>query len=322
MPSITSPPQRFEGPWVLIAALAITCAFASYGVGFHFEGLALPGLSLLLLTGAMIIGRVTDRPRLYAGASAFLLMSLFTILGVILSYALAARAGALWDGDFARADRYLGFDWPAVLTAADDAPVMLWIGGVAYHSLPLQMVVCIVALSGTGKVATLTTAVTAAIISGFVTILVSGLMPGTGYIFDPTQYTNLWPSVAWIEREMIAGLRDGSWRTVDLTQLWGIVTFPSYHATLPIILAWGLRELPWLRIIAPIWAGVTIIATPLFGGHHGVDVIAGIAIAPIALFTASSNAWRNLHLIRKWPDAGNPYDTVRTVTSRPANVLD
>jgi len=59
----------------------------------------------------------------------------------------------------------------------------------------------------------------------------------------------------------------------------GIVTFPSYHATLPIILAWAQRDVARLRIIAPVWAVVTILATPVFGGHYGVDVLAGIGLA-------------------------------------------
>ncbi|WP_294393852.1 phosphatase PAP2 family protein [uncultured Sphingomonas sp.] len=289
-----TPTGSYAGSWALIVAVATACLLACYGLGFRFGGLAVPGVAVLLLAAGSIVGRSTGRPRLYAGASAFLLMTLFTILGVVLSYALAARGGMVWDGALARIDRQLGFDWPAVFDAADNAPASVWIGGVAYHSLPLQMIVCIVALSGTGRVKPLETAVAAAIMSGFATILISGLTPAMGNVFDPAGYRLLWPSVAWMERDMIAGLRDGSLRTLDLTHLWGIVTFPSYHAALPIILAWAQRDVPWLRVIAPIWAGLTILATPLFGGHYGVDVLAGIALAPAALAMASSGIWQHL----------------------------
>ena len=34
------------------------------------------------------------------------------------------------------------------------------------------------------------------------------------------------------------------------------------------------------------WATPTIVATPVFGGHYGVDVIMGLVLAPPALFAA------------------------------------
>lgn len=148
------------------------------------------------------------------------------------------------------------------------------------------MVTCIVAMSAYAQFDRLRVAVAAAILSGFATILISWWVPAMGNVFDPAHYTRLWPSIAWIERAMIAGLRDGTWRVLDLTQLMGIVSFPSFHATLPVILSWAQRETPGWRFVAPVWAGVTIIATPLFGGHYRVDVLGGLALAPLALAIA------------------------------------
>lgn len=274
--------------WGLIVAMVVACLLAIDGLGFQVDpGRAmLPAGGLAILAAAVAIGRVGGRPRLEAGATAFLQMTLFTIIGVVLSYALAARARPLWDDRLAAADRALGFDWPAVFHAADGSVAALWIGGIAYHSLTVQMIVAIVVLSGTSRFATLRVAVMAAILGGFATILMSGATPATGNVFDPAGYRHLWPSVAWMERAMIYGLRDGSFRTLDLTQLMGIVTFPSYHATLPIILAWAQRDVKGWRIVAPVWAGVTIVATPVFGGHYGVDVLAGVALAPLSIVAA------------------------------------
>ena len=246
--------------------------------------IAIAGLAILVI--GMVIGRMQKRPLLYAGAAAFLQMTLFTLLGVVLSYGLAARGGALWDVHFGAADRALGFDWPLLFVAADRFPLALWLGGLAYHSLTLQMIAAIVALSTTGQVDRLRIAVTAAIASGFGTILISGAMPALGNVVDPAGYRHLWPSVAWLEQDMLLGLRDGSWRMIDLTRLMGIVTFPSYHATLPIILAWALANTRGWRVVAPVWAGITILATPLFGGHYAVDVLAGVGLAVLVLWLA------------------------------------
>jgi len=275
---------------MLVASMAGLCLLACHNMGFVVTPprAILPGLGVLILLGAVLVGKVRNRPRLAAGATAFAQMTLFTILGVVLAYALAARAGPLWDERLAAADAWLGFDWPAIYRAADAAPPAIWVGLLAYHSLVAQMIVCIVALSATGRTDTLRTAVAAAIISGLVTIMISGAMPAMGNVFDPAAYRNLWPSVAWAERDLIAGLRDGRSRVLDLSDLMGIVTFPSYHAALPVILAWAQRDVPLLRVVAPLWAILTIAVTPLFGGHYGVDVLAGLGLAVVAITIAPS----------------------------------
>ncbi|MET3828008.1 membrane-associated phospholipid phosphatase [Sphingomonas sp. PvP055] len=276
------------GSWWLIGAMALVCFAVSFNLGFHVRPASMTplGIGLVLLYAGYAIGSRTGRARLANGAIAFLQMTLFTAIGVVLSYALAAHAAPLWDDVFAAADRRLGFDWHAIFAVADRSPALLWIGGVAYHSLTLQMIVCIVALAATDRIGTLRTTVAAAILTGFATILISAFMPALGNVFDPAAYHLLWPSVAWIEQDMLLGLRDGSWRTVDLTQLMGIVSFPSYHATLAVILAWAQRDLRGWRVAATVWAGVTILATPLFGGHYGVDVLAGLAMAVLGLAVA------------------------------------
>jgi hypothetical protein len=267
--------------WVLVAVMTVGCIVLGYANGFVVDAWrAIPVCAALaILSGAIVFGRAQQQPRLTAGATAFLQMTLFTVNGVVLAYVLAAQAGPLCDQELAAADRYLGFDWAALYRTLDTVPIAIWIGGIAYHSLTLQMVVCIVALSATGRDDRLRMMVAAAVSSGIVTILISGAVPAMGNVFDPAGYHSLWPSVAWLEHDLITGLRDGSVRKLDLTQLMGIVTFPSYHATLPIILAWAQRDVARLRIIAPVWAVVTILATPVFGGHYGVDVLAGIGLA-------------------------------------------
>jgi membrane-associated phospholipid phosphatase len=274
--------------WVMLAGLALACVVACQGFGFRiapWRALA-PLIGLGVLATALAIGRVRDQPRLAAGSTAFLQMTLFTLLGVALSYGLAARAPDLWDPALAAADAALGFDWPAFYRIADRHPAAIWIGGIAYHSLIPQMIVCIVALSATERLVALRRAVAAAILGGILTIAVSGVMPAMGNVFDPDRFRHLWPSVAWADRLLIADLRGGAARIIDLEHMTGIVSFPSYHATLAVILAWGLRDVPRLRIVAPVWAGVTILATPLFGGHYAVDVFAGLALAGLVVALA------------------------------------
>ena len=280
--------HRDTPSWLLIAAMLMSFLAAQYHHRFTVDPIrAAPVIvSLMALGIALAIGKYTARPRLMAGATAFLQMTLFTVFGVILAYALAANSGPLWDTRLAAADRAIGFEWPMMLALLDKFPPAIWLLGVAYHSLTLQMIVVIVALSGMGKFETLRTMVCAAILSGFITILISGLTPAMGNLFDPSHYTHLWPSVAWLEQGLISGLRDGSLRVLDLTMLMGIVSFPSFHATLAAIFIWALGAVPRLALPGRAWAILTIGATPIFGGHYGVDVVMGLILALPAILAA------------------------------------
>ena len=280
--------HRETPSWVLIGAMLMSFLVAQYHHRFTVDPIrAAPAMAAVTaLALALAIGKYTARPRLVAGARAFLQMTLFTVLGVVLAYDLAANAGQLWDARLAAADRAIGFNWPVVLALLDKSPPLIWLLGLAYHSLTLQMIVVIVALSGMGKFDTLRTMVCAAILSGFVTTLISGLTPAMGNLFDPSRYVHLWPSIAWLEQGLISGLRDGSLRVLDLTMLMGIVSFPSFHATLAAIFIWAFGAMPRLAVPGRVWAVLTIVATPVFGGHYGVDVIMGLFLAPPAIIAS------------------------------------
>lgn len=69
--------------------------------------------------------------------------------------------------------------------------------------------------------------------------------------------------------------------------LMGIVSFPNFHATLAAIFFWAFRAIPRLAVPGGAWAILTIVATPVFGGHYGVDVIMGLILAPPAILAAT-----------------------------------
>jgi membrane-associated phospholipid phosphatase len=283
--------------WGLIAGMLIAFLLAQHRHAFTFDAVrAVPAtIGLVALMLAVWIGERTGRPRLAAGATAFLQMTLFTLLGVVLAYAFAADAGPLWDGSLAAADHALGFDWRSILLSLDRSVPLIWLLGFAYHSLTLQMIVIIVALSAASRFETLRAMVAAAILSGFVTILISAFTPAMGNLYDPGDYSHLWPSIAWLERDLIGGLRDGSMRVLDLTMLMGIVSFPSFHATLAAIFIWAWRAIPGMKWPGAVWAIVTIVATPVFGGHYGVDVLMGLALAPPAILLVRGLTPRRPH---------------------------
>lgn len=249
---------------------------------------ALLGIAALICMRA--IGLRKKLPNLIVAAEALLQMTLFTLGGILLSYAIAARGGVLWDDHLAAADRMLGLQWGMLRDALDQSVVAVWLLTIAYHSLIAQMVVAILLLAGSGRHAELRRLILAALIAGLVTILVSGLVPAMGNLFDAAQYRHLPTSVASMHADIMTGLRDGSFRTVDLRQMMGIVTFPSYHAALALLFIWAFYQKPRARLAGGSWATLTILATPISGGHYGVDVITGLWLGALALATVTGLA--------------------------------
>ena len=81
-------------------------------------------------------------------------------------------------------------------------------------------------------------------------------------------------------------LRDGSLRALDLFQLGGVVTFPSFHAAAAVLYAWALWPVCWIRWLALLPNAAMLVATPIGGGHFLADVIAGIIVAGLSILAA------------------------------------
>ena len=89
-------------------------------------------------------------------------------------------------------------------------------------------------------------------------------------------------------------LRNGTMTALRLDQMQGIIAFPSYHAGLSTVMLWGfwIGRVAWLRWPGMLLAMLTIVATPVDGGHYFVDVFAGLAIAVASIaFAARAVAW-------------------------------
>ena len=66
----------------------------------------------------------------------------------------------------------------------------------------------------------------------------------------------------------------------------GLVGFPSLHVVLALLVAWSVRQINFWRWIYLAINAVVVIATPIQGGHHLIDVIAGFPVAALAIIAA------------------------------------
>jgi membrane-associated phospholipid phosphatase len=70
---------------------------------------------------------------------------------------------------------------------------------------------------------------------------------------------------------------------IQLNNLEGLVTFPSFHTANAILFAWALWTVPYLRWVGLVVNGLMILSTPLTGAHYIIDVVAGTIVAVAAI---------------------------------------
>ena len=280
-----------DASWALIALAGAAFIVLQLAAPFRIEaeGLVSPLAIFVMLLLASAAARLAVQVHPLAAALPFFRQVLvFSCLGAALSYQVAAKAGPLWDPAFRAWDQALGFSSGNAFAALDGRPLLAALNTAMYHSLVPQMVVALLALAWFGKLYEMRVLLFASIAAGLGAILLSGLLPAAGNLYDPAAYPNLGSSAAWLHRGDIEALRAGTLKTLDLDQMKGIVTFPSYHAALATIYIAAFRTMPVLRWLGGGWAALTVAATPAGGGHYLVDVIAGIVLALLALKLARS----------------------------------
>jgi membrane-associated phospholipid phosphatase len=79
-------------------------------------------------------------------------------------------------------------------------------------------------------------------------------------------------------------LRTHTMSSIDVATLTGIVSFPSYHATSAVLLAYFLRGIRFVFPAAIVFNGVMIVAALPIGGHYLTDVLAGLVVAAATIY--------------------------------------
>ncbi|WP_407070729.1 phosphatase PAP2 family protein [Paraburkholderia rhynchosiae] len=74
-------------------------------------------------------------------------------------------------------------------------------------------------------------------------------------------------------------------KVIDLANAQGVVSLPSFHTALAVLFTYSLRKVPWLRRVAVPLNVIMILSTPTQGGHYLADVIAGLLLFALTLFT-------------------------------------
>jgi membrane-associated phospholipid phosphatase len=216
-------------------------------------------------------------------------LQVLLLLGTPLSYVAASANLPLQDATFAYCDQLLGLDWRAYHSFVMQRPALIPYAYIGYAVIELLPIVIPLVLGLTKHYARLQNFTLACILSICATIAISTILPAIGTYQQlglPAESLNFRASGYLVQIHELPFVRDGSLRSLYITHLGGIVTFPSFHASAAILGVWALWRVWWMRPFALIANGGMLLATPLLGGHYFVDVFAGAGIAVLAIAAA------------------------------------
>jgi len=286
--------------WLLTVGVAaiVLAAAAVFDFTVVWRSFLAPGATVVVLVAGQWLYRTRrPDPRLGGALGATAQLIAFAAVAAPLSYLGAALALPLRDGWFDGIDRASGFDWRALLTFMNVNATLHPAFRAIYLSLMPQTVVVVLALGWAGKLSQLRAFMLAFILSTLAVIAVAAVVPAAGvwayYDIQPADFPNIVPATRELHLAVFNGLRDGSFRLLLGAGAEGIITFPSLHSALAVLLAAALWPIPVLRWIGAAINAVMLVSIPVDGGHYFIDMLAGIVIAIIALYAATRMVQRN-----------------------------
>jgi hypothetical protein len=308
--------------WITIGVIAMAIVgFALLGpFELDLHSFLAPGIvTAVLAAGAWFYRSVRREERLGAILSSTAHIIGFAAVGAPLSYIAAAAGFPLQDAALEAIDRHLGVDWAQLMTFVSQRPQLQLVLSLAYSSFALQTLTTVLALGIAGQLTRLSSFITAFVATTLVIIAISAVCPAAGpWLFleiQPATANGFLPpsSSSW---PVFLGLRDGTLHTVYGIQSEGIITFPSLHAALGVLFPaalWHIKGVRWFALGLNI---LLLIATPTYGSHYLVDVIAGILIAAVCWVAAARllNAASEIHSER----AAAVHNAPSIVTEAPA----
>lgn len=272
---------KFKLTLITITGSAAIVLLIRHNMWFDFRSAATAcGTVGLLLPFAVVFnGRNLDAfCNLLTG---FLCMVVFNLCLTVLTYAGTPLNAPLADDWLIHADESMGIHLPSIVLWTRSHPSAGWIFERAYFSVLPSTLLAIVVLGFDSDTRRLREFVLHFILGGLITTVLYFFYPAEGpcaaygYQPPPDQQRFL---------DHFYSLRAGSFPLVSMSNLEGLITFPSFHTTWALLVAYAFRHYRW--IFPPmLLLNLTVVAsTVTTGRHYATDVIGGTATTIGAVF--------------------------------------
>jgi hypothetical protein len=220
----------------------------------------------------------------FTEALSFLIV--FSMTACVLDYLMlsSSKKFPLVDRHLSQIDHALGFDWIATFTWVKAHPTLDHILNFAYGCWTPEWVVlpALLAYREDGRAREL-------ISLGVISIIV--MMPLTAVLPALSAYPYYMPMQAlrfdWVQH--IMALRAGIMQTLDLNDMTGLVSVPSFHTVGAVLFMYACRNIKFLFPVSVVLNTTIIVSTITAGSHHLVDILAGLLLVGVTI-----------HLYRKY----------------------
>jgi membrane-associated phospholipid phosphatase len=300
--------------WVKMAIIGAIVAIDLcwiWSAGFTFDWAS----ALRLLAVPVLLG-VAELYRRWRPYPVFVTMTketawllAFTASAALLSNLVITLGLPAIDNQIAAMDKALGFDWTAYYRFFAARPYVGLAASLLYVSTLPLIAFAVITLSLTQRVERAQELVLAAMIGAIIAITISGLLPAAGGLghFRPEGVVLAHRPIVDLDyKQTFFDLRSGLVTAFSFSDMKGLIAFPSYHATLSVLVVLAFRGIP--KFFWPLLVACTLIlaTTPVEGGHYLTDAIAGTIVAIVSVWIAA--AWRRRI-------AGEPASTAAWLTT-------
>lgn len=212
------------------------------------------------------------------------------LIGQILrtmTYLGTAAGYPLIDGYLSAFDKAVGFDWLAHVAWVNTTPWAITLLHDVYMSIISAMMVVLGLLVVMRRFDRIRELLLINGSLGLLGIAFCTFLPAIGayaYYVPPAELVgNIPASAGRYHLEHFNGLRSGDLLSFTYAQTQGIITFPSFHTIVPVLLLWSLRRTWAFWPTLPVSATM-ILSTISIGGHHLADILASIALCALSIW--------------------------------------
>jgi hypothetical protein len=205
----------------------------------------------------------------------------FTACSSVFIFALFPLPNPLIDPTLMAADRLIGYSWKGFAEGLAAIPSLPWALSLLYMSSLLQVGLVIILLGSLGREVALHRFLLVGMLTLLVAVCIWYLWPSVG----PNTVEPVTPALRdsigtiaspWLAETLLSLIKVGP-PVITPEIIIGVVSFPSYHIIMALMVWWYSRGTPAFIPASIIGVGM-IPATLLHGGHHVVDLVAGTVL--------------------------------------------
>ncbi len=266
---------KLDFKWSVLLAIVGLDLVWMLADGWRFQAGSLVGPAILVTAASapLLIKRYRQDELIFSLCESVIFSMLLAWSAAIFSYLGVSANFPLVDQSLAEADKFFAFSWADYYHWSIAHDTFQRVLVEAYGTLAKQSWLVVVYLCLTRRKARVREFLELTVVLFAISILLSISIPAAG---APKFYASAVHAdvSGWSHFEL---LRAGSLKLIDLNAMQGLVSMPSVHTVMAILLCWAVRRTPLAYVVIPLNI-VVLLSTPVVGGHYIVDVLAGAVL--------------------------------------------